>query len=58
WMGGEFDRNGLQPSHLCIQFPEEEAAKYIKETRQIVAGFKKLGIEFALEHYGIEQNRM
>lgn len=58
WMQGEFERNSLKPSHLCIQFPEEEAAKYIKETRQIVAAFKKLGVEFALEHYGIEQNRM
>lgn len=58
WMQGEFERNGLEPSHLCIQFPEEEAAKYIQDTRQIVAGFKKIGVEFALEHYGIEQNRM
>jgi diguanylate cyclase (GGDEF)-like protein len=58
WMESEFERNALEPSHLCIQFPEEDAAKYIKETRQIVSEFKKVGIEFALEHYGVEQNRM
>ncbi|MDX1403916.1 MAG: EAL domain-containing protein [Woeseiaceae bacterium] len=58
WMESEFERTGLEPGHLCIQFPEEEAAKYIKDTRQAVAGFKKLGVEFALEHYGVEQNRM
>lgn len=58
WMESEFERNAVEPSHLCIQFPEEDAAKYIKDTRQIVREFKKAGIEFALEHYGIEQNRM
>ncbi len=58
WMQGEFERNGLDPAHLCFQFPEEDAAKYIKETRQMVAAFKNIGVEFALEHYGVEQNRM
>jgi diguanylate cyclase (GGDEF)-like protein len=57
WMESEFERNKLDPSHLCVQFPEEEAAKFIKETKKAVAAFKKVGVEFALEHYGIDKNR-
>lgn len=57
WMKSEFDKRELAPSRMCVQFPEEDAAKYIKDTRVAVAKFKKLGVEFALEHYGIDKNR-
>jgi EAL domain-containing protein (putative c-di-GMP-specific phosphodiesterase class I) len=57
WIESECETYGLNPSHLCIQIPEQEAAKYIKETEKTVAAFKKVGIEFALEHYGIDKNR-
>jgi diguanylate cyclase (GGDEF)-like protein len=58
WMESEFERKQLEPSHLCVQFPEEEAAKFIKESKKAVAAFKKIGVEFALEHYGIDKNRL
>ena len=57
WMQSEFETQKLDPSHLCIQIPEQEAAKYIKETKKTVDAFRKAGIEFALEHYGIDKNR-
>jgi len=57
WIESECEAHKLNPSHLCIQIPEQEAAKYIKETEETVAAFKKIGIEFALEHYGIDKNR-
>lgn len=57
WMQGEFEKHKLDPSRLCVQFPEEDAAKYIKETRTAVAAFKMVGVQFALEHYGIDKNR-
>ena len=57
WMISECETQKLNPSHLCIQIPEQEAAKYIKETKKMVAAIKKAGIEFALEHYGIDKNR-
>ncbi len=57
WMESEFERTELDPSHMCMQFPEEEAAKFIKETKKAVAAFKKVGVQFALEHYGIDKNR-
>ncbi len=57
WMQSEFEKRKLNPSHLCIQIPEQEAAKYIKDTKKTVDAFKKVGIEFALEHYGIDKNR-
>ena len=57
WIISECETQNLNPSHLCIQIPEQEAAKYIKETKKMVAAIKKAGIEFALEHYGIDKNR-
>ncbi len=57
WIQAECETQKLNPSHLCIQIPEQEAAKYIKETKKMVAAIKKAGIEFALEHYGIDKNR-
>lgn len=57
WMQAEFDKHKFESSRMCVQFPEGDAAKFIKETRKAVAGFKKLGLEFALEHYGIDKNR-
>ena len=57
WMKSEFKKYDQNPSHLCVQIPEQEAAKYIKETKKTADAFRKVGIEFALEHYGIEKNR-
>ncbi len=47
----------MDPGKLCLQVPEQEAAKFIKQTQAMVANFQKLGLRFALEHYGIDQKR-
>ncbi len=57
WMSKELQDRKLDPGRLCLQIPEQAAAKYIKQTQKVVAGFHKLGLRFALEHYGIDQNR-
>lgn len=57
WMTKEIEERKLDPSKLCLQIPEQEAAKYIKQTKQVVAEFHKLGVHFALEHYGVDKNR-
>jgi EAL domain-containing protein (putative c-di-GMP-specific phosphodiesterase class I) len=57
WMQSEFESNKLDPSHVCVQTPEQEAAKFIKETKQRVEEFREVGVQFALEHYGIDKNR-
>jgi diguanylate cyclase (GGDEF)-like protein len=57
WIQAEFESNKLDPSHVCVQVPEQEAAKFIKETKERVEEFRKVGVQFALEHYGIDKNR-
>jgi len=57
WMSKELADRKLDPVKLCLQIPEQEAAKYIKQTQKVVAEFHKLGVRFALEHYGIDKNR-
>jgi len=57
WMLSELKKNGLHPSFLCVQIPEQEAAKYIKETKIKADEFRAADINFALEHYGVDKNR-
>ncbi len=57
WLTEELRRRQMDPGKLCLQIPEQEAARYIKQTQNVVAEFHKLGMRFALEHYGIDKNR-
>ena len=57
WMEQEFDKRNFDCSRLVTQVPERDAAKYIKQTQKLVKQLRKLGVGFALEHYGIDQER-
>ncbi len=57
WVLTELETHGLHPSFLCMQIPEQEAAKYIKETKVKADEFREANINFALEHYGVDKNR-
>ena len=57
WMKKEFQKRKVAPRKICIQIPEQEAAKYIKSTQQVVEQFRTLGVSFALQHYGVDKNR-
>ncbi len=58
WIAKELEDRKMDPGKLCLQIPEQEAAKFIKQTKAVVAQFQKLGMRFALEHYGIDQQRV
>ncbi len=57
WMQSELLNHDLHPSFLCVQIPEQEAAKYIKDTKVKADEFRDAEINFALEHYGVDKNR-
>ena len=57
WMSSEFEKHSFNPTSLVIQIPEQEAAKFIKETTAKVEQFQELGVDFALENYGVDKNR-
>ena len=57
WAEQELQRRKIKPAQVCVQVPEREAAKFIKQTKRIVEGFRGLGIGFVLEHYGVDTNR-
>ena len=54
WLEQEFEKREFDCSRIVAQIPERDAAKYFKQTRALVANLKNLGVEFALEHYGID----
>ncbi len=57
WLAKEFDEKNFDCSRLVLQVPEVDAAKHIKQTRDLVRHLQKLGVGFALEHFGIDQER-
>jgi EAL domain-containing protein (putative c-di-GMP-specific phosphodiesterase class I) len=57
WMEKHLDDQKFDCSRLVVQVPERDAAKHIKQTRALVKYTRKLGIGFALEHYGVDKER-
>ena len=57
WLQETLDNGDFDCSRLVIQVPERDAAKHIKQTRDLVTQTRKIGIGFALEHYGIDKER-
>ena len=57
WMKKECAKRAVEPSRICVQVPEQEAAKHIKLMKQVVEQFRAIGVGFALEHYGVDKNR-
>jgi diguanylate cyclase (GGDEF)-like protein len=57
WMDQEFDKTSFDCTRLVMQVPERDAAKHIKQTRAIVNKLRKIGVGFAIEHYGIDREK-
>ena len=57
WLDEEIGNRQCEPSSLVFQIAEQEAARFIKETHKAVQSLHGLGIRFALEHYGVDNNR-
>jgi EAL domain-containing protein (putative c-di-GMP-specific phosphodiesterase class I) len=57
WMEQKLDEDGFDCSRLVVQIPERDAARHIKQTKTLVKQLRKLGIGFAIDHYGVDQER-
>jgi EAL domain-containing protein (putative c-di-GMP-specific phosphodiesterase class I) len=57
WMEQKLDEDGFDCSRLVVQIPERDAAKHIKQTRNLAKQVRRLGIGFAIEHYGVDTER-
>ncbi len=57
WMQQKLDEEAFDCSRLVVQIPERDCAKHIKQTRGLVRHLRKLGIGFAIEHYGVDTER-
>jgi multidomain signaling protein FimX len=52
WLEGQLKSVKIEPKRLCIQVTEDIATQYIRQTKELAAGLRKLGFRFALEHFG------
>ena len=47
----------VDPAKLVVQIPEQEAARHIRDTKAMSEALREAGVQFALEHYGVDKNR-
>ncbi len=52
WLETQLKSLNIEAKRLCIQVTEEMATQYIRQTKELAAGLRKLGFRFALEHFG------
>ena len=57
WICATCDEAGFDASRLVIQIPERDAAKHIRHMRQLSADLRKIGVRFALEHFGTSDDK-
>ncbi|MGD8339428.1 MAG: EAL domain-containing protein [Gammaproteobacteria bacterium] len=53
WVAGQLAESGIRPERLCFQVSEDDASHYQKQTAALAAAFKRRGIRFAIENFGI-----
>ena len=54
WMAKEFKERKVDPAMLCVQIPEQEAAKFIKPIKKTVDGLQELGVAFAVGNSNLQ----
>ena len=52
WLEAQLKSLKIEPKRLCIQVTEDIATQYIRQTKDLATGLRKLGFRFALEHFG------
>ena len=52
WLETQLKSLKIEPARLCMQVTEELATQYVKPTKDLADGLRKLGFRFALEHFG------
>lgn len=57
WIAQKLDEESFDCSRLVIEIPERDAARHVKQTKEIVDEARKIGIGFALEHFGVDKGR-
>ncbi len=53
WLTKAVTSSGVEPAKLCFQVTEEDATQYLTQTKTLAEQLKKLGYQFAIEHYGV-----
>jgi diguanylate cyclase (GGDEF)-like protein/PAS domain S-box-containing protein len=53
WLETQLKAIGIEPKRLCFQVSEELAAAHLRPTIELAQSLRKLGLRFAIEHFGI-----
>jgi EAL domain-containing protein (putative c-di-GMP-specific phosphodiesterase class I) len=53
WLAKAVESSGVAHGKLCFQVSEEDAARFLVQTKALAGQLVKQGHEFAIEHFGI-----
>ena len=57
WLKSECDERGFDASRLVLQVPERDAARHIRQAGHLAKALRKIGVGFALEHFGAADDK-
>jgi diguanylate cyclase (GGDEF)-like protein/PAS domain S-box-containing protein len=52
WLETQLKSLKIEAKRICIQVTEELANQYVRQTKELADSLRKLGFQFALEHFG------
>src|ERR1700693_5336657 len=52
WLETQLKSLKIEAKRICIQVTEELANQYVRQTKELAESLRKLGLRFALEHFG------
>jgi diguanylate cyclase (GGDEF)-like protein/PAS domain S-box-containing protein len=52
WLESQLRATKIQPKRLCFQVSEELASQFSRPTKELAQNLGKLGVRFAIEHFG------
>jgi len=52
WLDTQLKSLKIEAKRICIQVTEDLANQYIRQTKELAESLRKLGLRFALEHFG------
>lgn len=57
WLSTELKNQQVSSQQIVLQVPEQEARKRITEAKALTEGLRKVGVGFAIEHFGVESSQ-
>jgi diguanylate cyclase (GGDEF)-like protein len=56
WLKTQLQNRAIKSSQVCFQVSEDDAARYLKQAKDVASKLRGLGFRFAIDHVGVGRN--